>query len=87
MSYNERNELLRTAAEKHGTTVGAILGRSRFRKDVEARRDCALFLRSRNLSLPEIGRILGRHHTSIFHLIGLRVSRLPRYKCGVEGAA
>jgi chromosomal replication initiation ATPase DnaA len=79
MSYSERNALLDAVAFSWGVTTGDILGRSRLRKHVEARRAVAAAMVARGLEYAFVGRLLGRHHTTILHLLGRRPSRLPRY--------
>lgn len=56
-------------AEAYGLTVQQVLVRSRARRLVNARRDMARHLRDKGLTLPEIGRFLGRDHTTILHLL------------------
>ena len=51
-----------------------------------ARSDCARHFRAQNRSLPEIGRILKRHHTTIINMIaGKRRDReYQKARCNVQ---
>ena len=53
------------AADAHGVTLGQILGPSRERTVVRARRQASQALRATGLSFPVIGRYLRKHHASI----------------------
>lgn len=61
--------LLRAAAEE-GILLTDLVGTSHRRECVAARRRAAIELREMGYSFPRIGRLLNRHHTSIFSLIG-----------------
>jgi hypothetical protein len=52
-----------------GLTLEQVRGRGRRRDEVEVRRIVAAYLRRRGCSLPEIGRVLDRDHTSVFNLL------------------
>src|SRR5258708_18370154 len=52
-----------------GVTVEQVRGRGKGRELVEVRRIVAAYLRRRGCSLPEIGRVLNRDHTSVLHLL------------------
>ena len=82
MSYTERNALLDAVAFSWGVTASDILGRSRLRRHVEARRAVAATMVARGLAVAYVGRALGRHHTTILHLLGRRPSRIPYYRVG-----
>ena len=63
-----------------GLTLEQLRGRGRRRAEVELRRIVAAYLRRRGCSLPEIGRVLDRDHTSVLSLLrtpGGTVERLP----------
>ncbi len=49
-----------------------VLGKGRSEPEVACRAVMAHYLRSRGLSLPRIGQMLNRDHTSIMHLIHTR---------------
>jgi chromosomal replication initiation ATPase DnaA len=62
----------RKAAQAFCDDIGApfadIVGPSRKAEHVAARRRLVQYLRDIRLSYPEIGALLGRHHTSIMYL-------------------
>jgi chromosomal replication initiation ATPase DnaA len=84
MSYNERNALLELVAMACGVTIADILGRSRYREHVQARRRFAMEMLERGCEMSYIGRVLGRDHTTIMHLVGARPARIPRYLGGAR---
>ena len=55
--------------EAHGITIEDLRGPSHAAVYVQARRCAARELRARKLSLPSIGRLLHRHHTTILNLL------------------
>jgi hypothetical protein len=63
---------------KAGITLTAAIGKSHRRTASMARFQIYRLLHSRGMSLPEIGRVMGRDHTSV--LAGLR--RLETGYCG-----
>ncbi len=52
-----------------GLTLEQVRGRGKGRGLVEVRRIVAAYLRRRGCSLPEIGRVLNRDHTSVLNLL------------------
>ncbi len=56
-------------AQRHGYTVEDILGKSRLKRLVAVRRLCILMLRRKGYSTTEIGRVLGRDHSTICHAL------------------
>jgi hypothetical protein len=52
-----------------GVTVEQVRGRGKGRELVEVRRIVAACLRRRGCSLPEIGRVLNRDHTSVLYML------------------
>ncbi len=52
-----------------GVTVDQMRGRRKGRELVEVRRIVAAYLRRRGCSLPEIGRVLNRDHTTVLNLL------------------
>jgi chromosomal replication initiation ATPase DnaA len=62
-------EVIRRHAYEHEVLVVDVLGTGRRRELVRARQAVALELRGSGYSLPEIGRHLGRHHTTILYLL------------------
>ncbi len=75
-------ELVTDIAHDHGQLLTMVLGKSRKRPVVAARRAVIVALRERGLSLPEIGALIGRDHTSVLH--HLRVAE--RDRGGMEAA-
>lgn len=66
------NNPLREIAHKRGLKFEEVLGKVRTEALVACRAVMAHFLRSRGMSLPRIGQMLNRDHTSIMHLINTR---------------
>ena len=54
---------------EHKTTPDDIRGPRRERALMAKRREIALRLRSAGLSLPQIGRLMKRHHATIINLL------------------
>jgi hypothetical protein len=52
-----------------GMTMADLRAPSRKRELVEVRRIVAIYLRQRGCSLPEIGRVLNRDHSTVLHLL------------------
>jgi len=52
-----------------GMTMADLRAPSRKREIVEVRRIVAIYLRQRGCSLPEIGRVLSRDHSTVLHLL------------------
>jgi chromosomal replication initiation ATPase DnaA len=73
IDYYERAGLTRTehviqsAANLYGVTAEAVLSPSRDAQDVRARQAACWLLRARGLTLPAIGRALGRDHTTVLY--------------------
>jgi chromosomal replication initiation ATPase DnaA len=64
------SEIIAEVARLHDTTPAAIRGACRVPRVVEARRDAALRLRNRGLTLQVVGLALGaRHHTTVMNLL------------------
>ena len=68
--------VLAVCADDFGVTVDSILGPSHSRRVVQARRQAMRQLRAMNMSQPEIGRYLQKHHTSICY--GLQQPAEPK---------
>lgn len=73
IDYYERAGLTRTehviaaAADLYGVTADAVLSNDRGGRVVLARQAACWLLRARGLSLPTIGRALGRDHTTVLY--------------------
>lgn len=57
-------------AVRFGVTPEAIMSRQRSARIVDARESVMLRLRADGHSFPMIGRLMGRHHSSVISLIG-----------------
>ena len=62
-------EIIERAARANDVTIADVLSPSQTRDIVKARRQIARELRAADKSLPDIGRILNRDPSSIFHLL------------------
>lgn len=69
--------VIAACAEEYGVTVEAILGPSQSRMVVLPRRKAIHALRQMKFSMPEIGRFIHKHHTSVFHALRLPVPGGP----------
>ena len=66
---NDIKQVIEALATKHNQTVRGVLGRRRTDALVHARAELSAELRSHGLTLPQIGAILNRDHsTVIYHL-------------------
>ncbi len=65
-------ELVTDTAYSHRVSLSEVLSKSRKRPIAAARRAVCVALRARGLSLPEIGALIGRDHTTVLH--SLRVA-------------
>lgn len=68
--------LIRIVAARAGITEADILGPSRLRKFSNPRQFVMYLAHKRGMSLPQIGRIMGRHHTTVLH--GVRAEEARR---------
>lgn len=65
-------ELLEQASRETGVTITRMLEKTNIASVVAARRRFAVLAREQNFSYPEIGAALGKHHTTIMHLVKSR---------------
>jgi len=72
-------EAVQIAARTHNLAPERILARSHERQPVAARRDVATHLRGRGYSLPQIGRALGLHHSTVLHYLQTAPSFLDEW--------
>lgn len=70
--------LVRAAADLYGTNVEAIHSTSREKSVTSARMVACWLLRETGLSYPEIGRAVGRDHTTAMHACRVVASDPPR---------
>lgn len=62
-------ELVEEIAAEHAVPVADVLGRGRTKAVAAARHAVMRAFRARGLSLPEIGSLLGRDHTTVLHAV------------------
>lgn len=68
MTPKEKNLLdIDNIAQNYGYKAADVLGKSKFKKLVEVRRECVAMLRAKGYSTTEIGRIMHRDHSTIVH--------------------
>jgi hypothetical protein len=63
-----------------GLTLDQVRGHRRRREETEVRRIVAAYLRRRGCSLPEIGRVLNRDHTSVLNLLRTPIGMTGLYE-------
>lgn len=69
-------EMLLAIAEKHGVTVQEIIGRRRFSNLIAARFEAVYEItKATGWSLPRIGRLFNRDHTTILHCLRVMEGR------------
>jgi len=59
--------IVETVARETGVPFDDIVGDGRDLRAVVARRVCYRRMRDQGVSLPEIGRLMQRHHTTVLH--------------------
>lgn len=62
-------EILETVCRIHEMNVEGVLSKCNMQRYVLARKDAAKRMRAIGMSLPQIGLYLGKHHTTIYHLL------------------
>lgn len=94
LTARELEPALRAVCARYFVSLEEVLGRSRMKAIAQARRGCFAAMRVRGLSLPDIGRLLDRDHTTV--LAGIRTperraevaARAKLRSCGLaEGGA
>lgn len=68
-------ELVNAMSRAAGLRPEEVRGPRRWRELTRCRRAIALRMRAEGASWPEIGRALGRHHTSVMGLVGALPSK------------
>lgn len=68
---------LEPVVAKYGVTMADVLSRNQTKIVVRARREVAKILKGKEWSYTEIGRFLGRDHTTIIYLVRTE-NALPR---------
>lgn len=72
-------EIIRRTSEESGAQYWDVIGPRRSRYLVNVRALCALRLRARGYSYPEVGSYLGgRHHTTAMYLCGVIPTKRQR---------
>jgi chromosomal replication initiation ATPase DnaA len=67
------------AASEHRVTLGQVLGSSKSTPIMRARRQAAQSLRAMGFSFSQIGRYLGKHHTTIQYACAMPAETGPDY--------
>jgi chromosomal replication initiation ATPase DnaA len=67
---------------RHLIDKSELLGSSRYRKAVKARRDVIVKLDAMGLSSVRIGQIVNRDHTSVLALLGRLTSKKAKWRDG-----
>lgn len=63
------SRIIDTAADLYGVDVDEVLSTSRNDRVVRARQAACWLLRGHGMSLPEIGKAIGRDHTTVLHAV------------------
>jgi hypothetical protein len=71
---DEFRRIIDLVARMHGSSYRAVMSKTRFKPHPLARQACICAIRQAypNRSLPEIGRIFGRDHTTVLHAMRVR---------------
>ncbi len=72
-SWDRWGWMVESVAERHGVSVAGLLSRCRNREFVIARQDLMTVLWGSGLAFAEIGRLLGRDHSTVIY--GVRRAR------------
>lgn len=67
--YGEHSALITRAARDYGVEPSSILSKRRTARVAAARAIVAYLLRQQGLSLPTIGRVLDRDHTTVLSMV------------------
>lgn len=75
--------VIEAVAAKHGVTMSDMLGRCVNRKAAWARQEAYVEIRARrpHLSLPSVGRLFGRDHSTVLHGIRRFQARASETGC------
>ena len=78
-------DVVRSVCDEGHASLDDVLSACRTRSVVACRRACAFELQRRGLSTSEIGRLLGRDHTTVLHMLGrTRRGKAKRARDGGE---
>lgn len=64
-----RIAIVKAVCESHGIPIDEVMGPSRYKSIVKCRRACCQELLRLGLSSVEVGRVMGRDHTSVLSLV------------------
>lgn len=81
------NPIIAAVEASFGVPGGTIQSASRDARHVKARQAAALLLRTNGASYGQIGKMLGRHHTSIMAAIEMAAKRRHDHKDGGDFAS
>lgn len=62
-------DIARSICLQKGKSVASVLGPSRKPEDCRIREIICYIAREKGFSYPQIGRAIGRHHTSVLHAV------------------
>ncbi len=68
-THHKIAEIMSTVSASLQIPVTEILSKSNTKSLVAARREIAVLARAQGYSLPQIGAALGKHHTTVLHLL------------------
>lgn len=71
-------QALELVAEDHGVTVAVLKGKDKGKFSARARRDAYAALRYLGLSLPHIGRLLNRDHSTVLAGLAKREAEVTK---------
>ena len=74
------SDLIASACTRYSTTIHDLMGPLRTKWLTKARREIAFALYEQGMGLKDIGRLLGRDHSTIFALLGLRKPKPKKAK-------
>jgi chromosomal replication initiation ATPase DnaA len=60
-------QIIADVCSRHGISKALLVSMRRSEALFKARVECSKLLRAEGLSLPKIGRLMSRHHTTILH--------------------
>lgn len=69
------DEIVRRTAISYGLSVEDLLGRSRSKMIVRARKEAMKAVYELGFSYPEVGRFFGRDHTTVMYLVKWKKAR------------
>lgn len=67
MRRDENLGIINKVASEHGVTFEDVMGNSRMQHVIYARHECFNALQNAGLSSSQVGRLMGRDHTTVLH--------------------